>query len=156
MKKINLTILAFFFAVAIAGAQEFIGKLYIKGLSNASSIKVDEPVKLFKAFKENKYPIIFNLNAKGEQIILFDMLTTVRKNGEVISKTSRKGWPWLPGDMYLPAEAFDFIPVLQSQSKLNRDGKYELPGDTFEIVLEMAPSNKASGKIEAFKFKVTR
>lgn len=119
MKTITLTVFTLLFAVSLVSAQEFRGKLNIKGVSQSSSIKYSEPVKLFKDFKDNKYQIVFTLDAKSDQIVLFDMVTTVSVNGKVISKSSRKNWPWLPGDMYVPAEAFDFIPALQSQSKLN-------------------------------------
>ena len=114
MKTITLTVFTLLFAVSLVSAQEFKGKLNIKGVSQSSSIKYSEPVKLFKDFKDNKYQIVFTLDAKSDQIVLFDMVTTVSVNGKVISKSSRKNWPWLPGDMYVPAEAFDFIPALQS------------------------------------------
>lgn len=119
MKTITLTVFTLLFAVSLVSAQEFRGKLNIKGVSQSSSIKYSEPVKLFKDFKDNKYQIVFTLDAKSDQIVLFDMVTTVSVNGKVISKSSRKNWPWLPGDLFVPAEAFDFIPALQSQSKLN-------------------------------------
>lgn len=156
MKTITLTVFTLLFAVSLVSAQEFRGKLNIKGVSQSSSIKYSEPVKLFKDFKDNKYQIVFTLDAKSDQIVLFDMVTTVSVNGKVISKSSRKNWPWLPGDMYVPAEAFDFIPALQSQSKLNRDGRYELPGDMYDITLEMVPSGGATGRIEPIRFSVSR
>ncbi|SEA40141.1 hypothetical protein SAMN05216331_14232 [Porphyromonadaceae bacterium KH3R12] len=156
MKTITLTVFTLLFAVSLVSAQEFRGKLNIKGVSQSSSIKYSEPVKLFKDFKDNKYQIVFTLDAKSDQIVLFDMVTTVSVNGRVISKSSRKNWPWLPGDMYVPAEAFDFIPALQSQSKLNRDGRYEFPDDMFDITLEMVPSGGAAGRIEPIRFSVSR
>jgi hypothetical protein len=156
MKTIILTVFTILFAVSLVSAQEFRGKLNIKGVSQSSSIKYSEPVKLFKDFKDNKYQIVFTLDAKSDQIVLFDMVTTVSVNGRVISKSSRKNWPWLPGDMYVPAEAFDFIPALQSQSKLNRDGRYEFPDDMFDITLEMVPSGGAAGRIEPIRFSVSR
>lgn len=156
MKTITLTVFTLLFAVSLVSAQEFRGKLNIKGVSQSSSIKYSEPVKLFKDFKDNKYQIVFTLDAKSDQIVLFDMVTTVSVNGKVISKSSRKNWPWLPGDMYVPAEAFDFIPALQSQSKLNRDGRYEFPDDMFDITLEMVPSGGAAGRIEPIRFSVSR
>ena len=156
MKTITLTVFTLLFAVSLVSAQEFRGKLNIKGVSQSSSIKYSEPVKLFKDFKDNKYQIVFTLDAKSDQIVLFDMVTTVSVNGRVISKSSRKNWPWLPGDMYVPAEAFDFIPALQSQSKLNRDGRYEFPSDMFDITLEMVPLGGATGRIEPIRFSVSR
>lgn len=156
MKKTILTASFLFMAFAIVSAQEFNGNITIKGMPKSQALHYSEPVQLFKAFKENKYPIIFSLNAKSDQIIVFDMVTTVKMNGKIISNTSRKNWPWLPGDMYVPVEAFDFIPALQNQSKRTRTGRFELPGDTFEILLEMQPTGEATGRIESFKFTVTR
>ena len=92
------------------------GKLSIKGFTNGE-IKQQTPVELFKAFKDGKYTINFNYRSedlKPDNIILFDMKTTVKHNGKTISETSRKDWPWLPGDTFVPVEAFDFILHLQS------------------------------------------
>ena len=92
------------------------GKLSIKGMMYGKTIKQKTPVALFKAFKDGVYSINFNFkstNVESEGIVLFDMITIVKHNGETISETSRKGWPLLPGPTIVPIETFDAIPVLQ-------------------------------------------
>lgn len=96
MKTITLTVFTLLFAVSLVSAQEFRGKLNIKGVSQSSSIKYSEPVKLFKDFKDNKYQIVFTLDAKSDQIVLFDMVTTVSVNGRLSQSLHAKtghGYP---------------------------------------------------------------
>lgn len=57
-----------------------------------------------------------------------------------------------PGDMYVPVEAFDFIPLMQKQANQNK-GKL-MPG-TYEIRLEMKPSEVKSEPIyTTLSFKI--
>ena len=121
------------------------GKLAITGLMRGKSIAHKTPVALFKSFKDGVYKINFNFKTDAvtsDQIILFDMKTTVKHNGETISQTSRDGWPWLPGDMFVPVEAFDFIPAIQKLSE--RGLPVNIPGTIkqgdYEIILEFVPS----------------
>lgn len=93
------------------------GQVTISGLSTKTAIKETTVVDLFKSFKEGKYKINFHfksdeVNKRG--VVLFDMKTTVKLNGKTIVQSSRGGWPWLPGDMFVPIEAFDLISGIQS------------------------------------------
>ena len=85
------------------------------------------------------------------------MKTTLKHNGKTISETSRKGWPWIPGDMFVPIEAFDAIPALQ---KLTANGHTNLPlkgARSFEIILQLVPSEgqKVKGSISPANIKLT-
>ena len=117
------------------------GKVSVSGFSKNGTIKEQTPVELFKSFKESKYKIGFTFmwgTYPPQQPVLFDMKTTVKKNGKVIGTSTRPGWPWLPGDMYVPVEAFDFIPMLQKEgSKVTRGLKASTLTGSYEIILEM-------------------
>lgn len=150
--KITLVALAFILTTTLSFSQSVEGKLSIKGMMNSKTIKQKTPVELFKAFKDGVYSINFNFkstNIESEGIVLFDMKTTVKHNGKTISETSRGGWPWIPGDMFVPIEAFDAIPALQ---KLTANGNTNLPlkgAKSFEIIFQFVPSEgqKVKGSI---------
>lgn len=134
------------------------GKLYVNGFSRTNTFKEISAVDLFKAFKQEKYKIAFSFKAGGLNegyIILFNMKTTVKYNGKTISQTSRDGWPWLPGDMFVPAEGFDFIPALEELHTKSAFSSSYLPKGTYEIILEMTPSLKqpVSGRISSTSIK---
>lgn len=120
------------------------GKLSIQGLTRSTTIQQKTPVALFKAFKEGVYKINFNFkttDVKADQIVLFDMKTTVKHNGKTISESSRGGWPWLPGDMFVPIEAFDAIPAWQKYAE--RGMPVITPGDSkgdYEFTFQFVPS----------------
>ena len=126
-----------------AYSQNISGRVTVSGFSNGATLKEQTPVQLFKSFKENKYKIGFSFNGKGvesDDIVLFDMKTTVKKNGRVIGSSTRSGWPWIPGDMFMPAEAFDFIPMLQKDSPRMKGSKMNRMAGSYEILLEMIVS----------------
>lgn len=154
-KSIFLFVLLVAIGLKFTNAQSFKGSLFIKDLKSGTTLNYDEPVQLFKDFKQNKYPIVFNLKAKDNEIILFDMITTVEVNNKTIFKNIRKNWPWIPGDMIVPIEAFDLIPALQMQAKKNNDGKYVLSGETYKVRLEMKASEKSVGNIEPWQFSIS-
>ena len=128
-------------------SQSISGKVSVTGFSADGTIKEQTPVELFKSFKENKYKIGFSYKAEGIEnkgLVLFDMKTTVKKNGKIIGTSSRPGWPWLPGDMFVPAEAFDFIPMLQKDGgRVTKNSKAGTLTGSYEIILEM---NISSGQ----------
>lgn len=127
-------------------AQTIEGKMAITGFPRDGVIKEVVPVDLFKSFKEGKYQVSFSYKAEGmgsRGIVLFDMKTTVKKDGTTIHTSTRKGWPWLPGDMYVPIEAFEVIPTLHSISNersLSIKSRGNLPPGKYEISLEMVPT----------------
>ncbi len=156
-KNSTLLVLAFLLTTSISFSQSVEGKLSIKGLMKGKNITQKTPVALFKAFKDGAYTINFNFNTndvESDQIILFDMKTTVKHDGKIISETSRGGWPWIPGDMFVPIEAFDAIPALQkiTTSKLPLKG-----AKNFEIIFEFLPSEgqKVKGSISPATMEFT-
>lgn len=118
--------------------QSLSGKLTVEGWNKITEWKSQEPVSLFKNFRDGKHKILFRFkNSSGNKdIVLFQMRTTLVHNGKTLGSSQRSDWPWLPGDMYVPVEAFDFIPLLQRAANGNK-GKL-MPG-TYEIRLEMKP-----------------
>lgn len=156
MRKITgiLCMMIVLSATAVFG-QRIEGKMAVTGFPRDGVIKEVVPVDLFKSFKEGKYKVSFSYKADGmgsRGIVLFDLKTTVKRDGKTIHTSTRKGWPWLPGDLFLPGdifvpiEAFDVIPALQKHvgdvplSSLH-DPKAErpLPIGKYEIMLEMVP-----------------
>ena len=129
-----------------AYGQSISGKLTTEGWSKSIQISSHEPVSLFKNFRDGKHKILFHFKSTaGEKaIVLFQMKTTLIHNGKTVGSSYRSDWPWLPGDMYVPVEAFDFIPLMQKQANQNK-GKL-MPG-TYEIRLEMKPSEVKSEPI---------
>jgi methionine-rich copper-binding protein CopC len=137
----------------------FEGKLSIKGMMKGKNIKEKTPVDLFKAFKEGVYKINFNFktsDVKANQIILFDMKTTVKHNGKTISESSRGGWPWLPGDMFVPIEAFDAIPAWQKYTERGLPVIIPFKG-AYEFIFQFVPSEgqKVKGSISPASMKFT-
>ncbi|WP_297334934.1 hypothetical protein [Algoriphagus sp.] len=161
MKK-HVLIFAMLFGSYSLSAQSLEGRIRIEGFSNGQVLKETVPVDLFKSFKENKYKILFSYNADqvGKRgIVLFDMKTTLIKDGKTIHHSSRGNWPWLPGDMYVPIEAFDLIPALQSEvyempvprldwPKLDSN----LPKGKYTVRLEMVPVGEIRGSVSPVEF----
>jgi hypothetical protein len=157
--KITLVLTAFLLTASLSFSQSFEGRLSIKGLTRGYILKQKTPIDLFKAFKEGVYSINFNFkstNVASEGIVLFDMKTTVKHNGKTISETSRKGWPWIPGDMFVPIEAFDVIPAWQKYLEKGMPTDIPYKGD-YEITLQFVPSEgqKVKGSISPATMKFT-
>ncbi|MGZ0016146.1 hypothetical protein [Yeosuana sp. AK3] len=157
--KITLVLLAFLLTASLSFSQSFEGRLSIKGITKGTVLKQKSPVALFKAFKDGVYSINFNFkttNVASEGIVLFDMKTTVKHNGKTISETSRKGWPWLPGDTFVPIEAFDAIPAWQKYLERGMPVITPYKGD-YEIILQFVPSEgqKVKGSISPAIMKFT-
>lgn len=166
MKKIwiLLAVMTAFFTGEVA-AQAIEGKVTLSGLSNGSTVKEATVVDLFKSFRDGNYKINFsyradNVNRRG--VVLFDTKTTVRLNGKTILQSTRGGWPWLPGDMFVPIEAFDVIPAIQKAgnemtSKLTPDQMdTPLPKGKYEVILEMVSASEAvKGSIQPLRFSFT-
>lgn len=131
-------------------AQTISGRMSVSGLN--TTIKQTTAVDFFKAWRDGKYKVSFNykanqVNSKG--LVLFNMKTTVRYEGKIISQNSRDGWPWLPGDMFVPVEAFDLIPALQKYSMERSDSRAidsPLPKGKYEVSFEMVPVGISGSK----------
>lgn len=146
--------LMFCLAVSTVIGQSLSGKLNVEGWNKITEWKSQEPVSLFKNFRDGKHKILFWFkNTSGDKdIVLFQMKTTLAHNGKTIGSSQRSDWPWLPGDMYVPVEAFDFIPLLQKAANGNK-GKL-MPG-TYEIRLEMKPAQRDAQPIHTtLTFKI--
>ena len=140
--------------VPVSGKASFSGKISVSGFSKDGRIKEETAAGLFKSFKEDKYRIGFTFWHGGkyqtEQLVLFDMSKKKKRNGRVIGSSSRSGWPWLPGDMFVPAEAFDFIPMLHKEAGSRiKDSKMNALSGRYDIILEMKVSSgqEISGSI---------
>lgn len=114
----NSILLLFVFSMLTINAQNVEGKLSLNGKSKTElKLETNSVVQLFKEFKTGKYQIKFNYKASKvpqniykETIVFFNFITTIKKDGEVVKNVSRKQpIPFFPGDMNIPAEAFDFI-----------------------------------------------
>lgn len=156
MRTTLVFILVAVFTFSTASAQNVEGSLSINGFPRDGKIKEAVPVDIFKSFKMDKYKIKFNYQASKDierGIVLFDMKTTVKKDGKTIALSIRKNWPWLPGDMLVPIEAFDLIPSLQSlvNEKYENPSK-PLPKGEYEVILEMKPVSEVRGSIKPLNF----
>ncbi len=150
------------FALGEISAQTITGKVSISGFSNGATVKEATVVDLFKGFRDGTYKINFsykadNVNRRG--VVLFDMKTTVKLNGKIILQSTRGGWPWLPGDLFVPIEAFDVVPGIQkagnmTTSKLTADQMdTPLPKGKYEVILEIVSSSEAvKGSIQPLTF----
>ncbi|CAL2091155.1 hypothetical protein [Tenacibaculum sp. 190524A05c] len=147
----NILIVLLVFLISIQlKAQEINGGLLLNNNKEIMlSLESKSAVDLFKQFKVNTYKIGFNFkadglkkNEEGEFVVFFDFMTVVKKDGRTIRKVRRHiPMPYFPGEMFLPAEAFDFIGVLsvtswddmekrtfvpQQKSGILKSGKYEV------------------------------
>lgn len=163
MKKITILFaIIMVFSLSEITAQTVTGRVSISGFPSNSTLTEATVVDLFKSFRGGKYKINFsykadNVNERG--VVLFDMKTTVKLNGKTILQSTRGGWPWLPGDMFVPIEAFDLIPGIQkaggtSISKL-APGQMDspLPKGKYDVTLEMVSGSEAvQGRIQPLTF----
>ncbi|WP_425639180.1 hypothetical protein ACPUEN_05880 [Algoriphagus yeomjeoni] len=161
MKNLILFFAVIFYSYSLT-AQTLDGRIRVEGLASGKVLEESVPVDLFKSFKENKYKIQFSYKAGqvGKRgIVLFEMKTTLIKDGKTIHQSTRKNWPWLPGDMYVPIEAFDLIPALQNEvyempvprldwPKLESN----LPKGSYTVRLEMVPVGEIRGSISPAEF----
>jgi hypothetical protein len=155
MKNLILcTLVLFILLVGESLSQTVEGKMSVSGFPRDGNIKEIVPVDLFKSFKEGKYKISFSFKADNmgsRSIVLFDMNTTVKRDGKTVHSSSRKGWPWIPGvagEVFVPIEAFDVIPALQKHvGEMPTSRLYDpktggsLPIGKYEIMIEMIPSS---------------
>ena len=102
-------------------AQSVEGKITLNGKSKTElKLENNSAVQLFKEFKTGKYQLRFSFDGKGlptniykETIVFFEFITTVKRDGKLVKNVVRKQpIPYFPGEMFLPAEAFDFIGTL--------------------------------------------
>lgn len=161
MKIINTITLLIAFSL-ISNAQSVKGKLTLNGKYNSElKLESNSAVQLFKEFKTGKYKLGFSFDADGvepniykETIVFFEFITKIKKDGKLVKNVIRKQpIPYFPGDMDLPAEAFDFIGLMADNStnkeQMNMAGT--IPEGNYTIELSVKPVDY-KGKIKPVEF----
>ena len=176
--KLSIILLAYFACFAtLVNAQTVNGELLINK-TKIQQVNLQDPyvVSLFKDFKTNKHEIIFSFDGENymnssksltrfaakksekPKFSFFRFKTIVKHNGKTIGTNERSPMPYIPGDMLLPAEAFDFIPILSTYQQegfsYDKNSGKLAPG-VYEITLEAIPV-EVKGKISRaqFTFKI--
>ena len=145
-----------------AYAQEVRGKLTINNASEAylkigdiAGESQGQVVELFKQFKQDDHSIKFSFEGKypteenKPEFSFFTFRTTVKHNGKMVKSMEREPMPYIPGDMLLPAEAFDFIGILAMHGQKGMgygENTGAMPKGEYEIILEAIPM-KTQGTI---------
>jgi hypothetical protein len=98
-------------------------------------------VDLYAQFRGKDMPILFNFDATGilksttgKAYAPVRFTTTVRYNGKVIGSKKTDATPFFPGDMWMPVENFEFVPILFNT--LGKGQSDELPKGQYEINLQ--------------------
>jgi len=149
------TLLTFIFTISLlsyTSAQSVSGKLTLNGKTETKlELKTNAVVQLFKEFKTGKYQLKFNFESKGipkninkETIVLFQFKTEIYKDGKLVKNLTRKQpIPYFPGEMFLPAEAFDFIGLLMvtAWDDMDKKPKYFgiMPKGYYKVKLYVNP-----------------
>lgn len=124
MRKISvLFAIVISFSLSEISAQKVEGTVSISGFPNGRTLKEATAVDLFKSFRDGTYKINFSYkadNVGNRGLVIFDMKTTVKHNGKIISESTRSNWPWIPVpprdapvEGFVPIESFDLISALQ-------------------------------------------
>lgn len=166
MKKLIYLVVAWIcLALPFAHAQSVRGALTIgKSSDQKIEVKSDNLVDLFIDFRKERFPILFSFQGdgikskEGREIIFFEFITEVYHNGKLLGKNSRNPMPYIPGDMIIGTEGFDFISLL-SYNELTRGYTKESPGKmapgSYQVKLSARALNaKGSLKPATFSFTV--
>lgn len=123
----------------------------------------DNLIDIFVDFRKEKFPILFSFDGdgikskEGREIIFFEFITEVYHNGKLLGKTSRNPMPYIPGDMIIGTEGFDFISLL-SYSEKTRASLKETPGKlapgSYQVKLLARPL-ETKGQIRPATFSFT-
>ncbi|MCH7400797.1 hypothetical protein ACFOUP_12520 [Belliella kenyensis] len=166
MKKPTLLLFAIMLCYGLAAqAQTVKGGITIGKTSELKiETKSDNIIDLFVEFRKDKYPILFsfqgdNIKSKNDrEIIFFDFITEVYFNGKLIGKASRNPMPYIPGDMIIGTEGFDFISLLsfnELTKALIKDAPGKLPKGSYQVKLIAKPLDyKGQIKPGIFSFNV--
>ena len=137
-----------------AKAQKIEGKLSVSGLGTDTRIKQSTVVDIYNAIRDGTYKINFSYKAENvgkRGLVIFDMKTTVKYNGKIISESTRSNCPWIPVPprdapvgVFIPIEAFDLIPALQkftfempAPKLYTKEADLPLPKGKYEVTLQM-------------------
>lgn len=133
MKRV-FTVLAILFCPLMSIAQNVSGFITVgKSSEMKINLKSDNIIDLFSDFHKGVYPIIFSFkvdnlkNKEGREIILFDFSTEVYFNGKLLGKATRTPNPYLPGEILIGPESFDFISLL-TYNEMTKTSLQETPG----------------------------
>ncbi|WP_282043834.1 hypothetical protein [Winogradskyella flava] len=157
--KILKTLLLLIVFSSFCNAQSVSGKLTLNGKSETElKLESNSAVQLFKEFKTGKYQLKFGFKGKEiptniykEKIVFFEFITTIKKDGELVKNVVRKQpIPYFPGEMFIPAEAFDFIAILASISK-EKGNQGVMPSGKYSIRLTLK-SVDFKGAVEPVEF----
>jgi len=170
MKKyIALLLVISFFSLQ---AQYVEGQLTLNGKTKTElKLESSSAVQLFKEFKTGKYQLKFNFKGKDlvknvykEEIVFFNFKTVVKRDGKLVKNVVRKvPLAYFPGDMGIPAEAFDFVGLLavdpeEEEIQMLKEGTIGLmfPGE-YSIELYAEPIGAKGGiKPVIFNFTVPK
>ncbi|WPR75917.1 hypothetical protein [Algoriphagus sp. NG3] len=122
---IRIIALAWFtFILVESNAQTVKGAITVGKYSELKlETKSDNLIDIFIDFRKDRYPILFSFQGdgikskEGREIIFFEFITEVYHNGKLMGKTSRNPMPYIPGDMIIGTEGFDFISLLSYNEK---------------------------------------
>ena len=150
-------------------AQYVEGQITLNGKTNTElKLESNSAVQLFKEFKTGKYQLKFNFKGKElvknvykEEIVFFNFKTVVKRDGKLVKNVVRKvPLAYFPGDMGIPAEAFDFVGLLavdpeEEEIQMLKEGTIGLmfPGE-YSIELYAEPIG-AKGSIKPVIFNFT-
>jgi hypothetical protein len=145
--KINQFILTLAALLMLHGsyAQEISSKLLIAG-NERVELKVNgsTAVDLYAQLRGRDYPIHFVFDGKnllktpeGKEVAYVRFVTTLSRHGRVVERKERMPMPFFPGDMWMPIETFDMIPILFDLAEKSGEGK--LPKGNYEVRMEAVP-----------------
>ncbi|MGC6431975.1 MAG: hypothetical protein ACON5F_13095 [Jejuia sp.] len=166
--KTTFITLILIFTISLTFAQEVKGALTLNGKSKSElKLETNSAVQLFKDFKTGKYKLKFSFdgdklptNVYKEDIVFFEFMTSVKKDGKLVKNVIRKQpIPYFPGDMGIPAEAFDFVGLLASNPMEDEDPADQMigtiPEGSYEVQLSVKPVGfKGNVNPVSFYFKL--
>lgn len=161
MKKIAHTVFFFLFVTTVT-AQSVKGALFINEQSKAEiQLSSNKIVTLYADFRQGKHQLLFRfegtslpLNSEKQEVVSIAFFTTIKKDGKVIASNKRAPIPFFPGDMFMPVETFDFIPLLSNLKTNTASNISSIEAGTYEVLLEAKPVYIA-GEITSAKLYLT-
>lgn len=163
------TIFVLLSCVIIGNAQSVEGELTLNGKTKIElKLESNSAVQLFKEFKTGKYQLKFNFSGRDlvknvykEEIVFFNFKTVVRKDGKLVKNVVRKvPLAYFPGDMGIPAEAFDFVGLLaidpeeEGVQMIKKGSTGLMPPGKYNVELYAEPVG-TKGKVNPVVFSFT-
>lgn len=159
-----ITVSWFTFMLVESNAQTVKGAITVGKSSELKlETKSDNLIDIFIDFRKEKFPILFSFEGdgikskEGREIIFFEFITEVYHNGKLMGKTTRNPMPYIPGDMIIGTEGFDFISLLSYNEK-SRAMLKETPGKlapgSYQVKLQ-ARAIETKGQIRPATFSFT-